>query len=157
MIRKAVYLVLLAASLLGGCAKEPLKQAGLQGESTLGAMRDLISAYERRDLEAFLDKVSPSFPGRDSFQKDVENIFGTYQTISLTIQYRKILATVQYKGNIKATFTWEGEWRTSGGRIVKDGARVTLVLDPATYKLLGIEGKNLFTPSDNPGPAPVKQ
>ena len=157
MIRKAVSLVLLAAAVLGGCAKEPLKQAGLQGESTLGAVRDLVSAYERRDLDAFLDKVSPSYPGRDGLRRDVENIFGTYQNIALTVQYQKILATVLYKGNIKATFTWAGEWRTSGGRIVKDGARVTLVLDPATYKLLGIEGKNLFTPSENPTPAPVKQ
>lgn len=147
----AFIIPLLATLALMGCAKEPLKQAGLQGEASLGAVRDLISAYERRDLEAFLDKVSPSFPDRDGLQKAVENAFGTYQTIAFKVQYQKILAVVQYKGNIKTTFTWEGEWRTSGGRIVKDGARVTLALDPATYKLLAIEGKNLFLPTEGTG------
>jgi hypothetical protein len=75
------------------------------------------------------------------------------ETIRLKLHDNKMMVLVQNKGNIKATFTWEGEWKTTGGKIVKDGARVTLVVDPGTYKLLGIDGKNMFIPSENPTPA----
>ena len=93
-----------------------------------------------------MDKVASAYPDREAFAKSVEKIFSTYQTIRFKLHYTKMLVMVQDKGNIKATFTWEGEWKTTGGRIVKDGARVTLVFDPGTYKLLGIDGKNLFMP-----------
>jgi hypothetical protein len=83
----------------------------------------------------------------------VEKVFSAYQTIRFKLHFTKILVMVQEKGNIKATFTWEGEWQSTGGKIVKDGARVTLVFDPGTYKLLGIDGKNMFIPSDAPAPA----
>ncbi len=146
-------IVFLLALLISSCGTVPLGKAGLQGESTLAAVRDLTSAYERRDLDAFMEKVAPAYPERGAFRTSVEKIFSTYQTIRFKLHYTKILVMVQDKGNIKATFTWEGEWRTTGGKIVKDGARVTLVFDPGTYKLLGIDGKNLFLPSDNPAPA----
>jgi hypothetical protein len=116
-------------------------------------VRDLTGAYERRNLEAFMDKVAPAYPEREKFQTSVDKIFSAYQTIRFKLHYTKILVMVQDKGNIKATFTWEGEWQSSGGKIVKDGARVTLVFDPGTYKLLGIDGKNMFLPSDSPAPA----
>ena len=41
----------------------------------------------------------------------------------------------------------------AGSLFVKDGARVTLVLDAGTYKLIDIEGKNLFIPSEGPSPS----
>jgi hypothetical protein len=151
MIRKPLSILLLAAALLAGCAKEPLKQAGLQGESTIGAVRDLVASYERRDLDAFLDRVAPGYPDRDGLRKRVENVFGAFQTIAFKVQYQKAVITVQHKGNIKAVFTWEGEWRTGGGRVVKDGARVTLVFDAAAYKLVEIEGKNPFIPAEGTG------
>ena len=141
------------ALMISSCATAPLGKAGLQGEATLAAVRDLTSAYERRDLEAFMDKVSSAYPDREGLEKSVKKIFSTYQTIRFKLHFTKILVMVQEKGGIKATFTWEGEWRTTGGKIVKDGARVTLVFDPGTYKLLGIDGKNMFIPSDNPTPA----
>lgn len=151
MNRRSVYVVLLLpALLLAACAREPLKAAGQQGENTLAGVRDIASAYERRDIEAFMERVASAYPERDTFRKEVDNIFSTYQTVRFTAQFRKMLVTVQHKGNIKATFTWEGEWISSGGKVLKDGARITLILDPAQFKLLGIEGKNPFLPQATP-------
>jgi hypothetical protein len=141
------------ALLISSCSTVPLGKAGLQGEGTLAAIRDLTGTYERRDLDAFMEKVAPAYPEREAFGTSVEKVFAAYQTIRFKLHFTKILVMVQEKGGIKATFTWEGEWRTTGGKIVKDGARVTLVFDPGTYKLLGIDGKNLFIPSDAPAPA----
>ena len=149
----STIIVFILALMMSSCSTVPLGKAGLQGEGTLGAIRDLTGAYERRDLDAFMEKVAPAYPEREAFQTSVEKVFTTYQTIDLKLHFTKILVMVQEKGNIKATFTWEGEWQTTGGKIVKDGARVTLVFDPGTYKLLGIDGKNMFIPSDAPAPA----
>jgi len=44
----------------------------------------------------------------------------------------------------------EGEWQSSGGKIIKDGARSTLLLDKGPSKLLGIEGKNPYLPAPEP-------
>lgn len=148
-------IVLVLALLISSCSTVPLGKAGLQGEGTLSAVRELVGAYEKRNIEAFMDKISTAYPGREGFEKSVDTIFSTYQSIHIKVHYTKILVMVQEKGNIKATFTWEGEWQTRGGKIVKDGARVTLVFDPDTYKLLDIDGKNLFIPSETP--APVRQ
>ena len=152
MNRVLALILLPLALLLSSCAKDPLKQAGLQGEGTLEAVRGLANAYERRDLDGFMDRVSPVFDGRDALKAEVEKIFATYQNIGFSVQTRKMLFTVEHKGNLLATFTWEGEWGTTGGRIVKDGARVTFVLDAGTYKLLSIDGKNPFVLSTTPMP-----
>jgi hypothetical protein len=146
-------IALTLAVMAAACATTPLGKAGLQGEHTLAAVRDLTASYEQRNVDAFMDKVSTAYPEREELRRSVERIFSLYQTIRFKVHYTKMVVLVQDKGNIKATFTWEGEWSTSGGKIVKDGARVTLVLDPGVYKLLGIEGKNPYVPSDNPAPA----
>jgi hypothetical protein len=150
MFRKGMVLFLYLPLVLvvSGCGKVALGPVGIQGENVLSAVRDLKGAYERRDIEAFMDKVATAYPDRDGFQRQVEKIFSTYQTIRFKLHDNKMMVLVQDKGNIKATFTWEGEWKTSGGRIVKDGARITLVLDPGVYKLLNIEGTNMFVPSE---------
>ena len=146
-------IVLFLTLLLSSCATAPLGKAGIQADNTLAAIRGLTSAYEQRNIEAFMDKVATAYPDRDAFQTSVEKIFSTYQTIHFKLHFTKIIVMVEAKGNIRATFTWEGEWQTTGGKIVKDGARVTLVLDPGTYKLLAIDGKNMFIPTDAPAPA----
>lgn len=153
MHRFSVLFLAFVPLILLSCAKEPLKQAGLQGESTLGAVRELASAYERRDLEAFMDRVASGFPQRDALRGTVENVFAAYQNIRFTVQYRKMLVAVQHKGNISATFTWAAEWSTGSGKVVNDGGRVTFVMDPGTYKLLDIEGKTPFLPAAAPVPA----
>ena len=146
-------IALVLTLMISSCGTVPLGKAGRQGEGVLSAVRDLTGAYEQRTLDAFMDKLSTAYPDREVFGKSVEKIFSTYQSIHIKVHYTKIFVMVQEKGNIKATFTWEGEWRTTGGKIVKDGARVTLVFDPGTYKLLAIDGKNLFLPSESPAPA----
>jgi len=146
-------IVLFLTLLLSSCATAPLGKAGIQADNTLAAIRGLTSAYEQRNIEAFMDKVATAYPDRDAFQTSVEKIFSTYQTIHFKLHFTKIIVMVEAKGNIRATFTWEGEWQTTGGKIVKDGARITLVLDPGTYKLLAIDGKNMFIPTDAPAPA----
>ncbi len=151
----SAFIILVLTITLSSCGTVPLEKAGLQGEGVLAAVRDLTSAYERRDLDAFMEKVAPAYPEREAFRTSVEKVFAAYQTIRLKLRFTKMLVIVQDKGNSKTTFTWEGEWSTPGGKIVKDGARVTLVFDPGVYKLLGIEGKNLYVPSENP--APVRQ
>jgi len=102
-----------------------------------------------------MEKVSPAFPDRDGFRRSVENVFSAYQTIRQKVQYTRLQITVPAKGDIKMTFTWEGEWHTLGGKIIKDGARSMLLLDKGTFKLLGIEGKNPYLPVQNP--VPVRQ
>ena len=149
----AAGITLILALAISSCATAPIGKAGLQAEGTLTAIRDLTGTYEKRDIDTFMEKVALAYPERDAFRKSVEKIFATYQTIRFKLHFTKILVYVQDKGNIKAVFTWEGEWQTTGGKIVKDGARVTLVLDPGTYKLVGIDGKNMFIPSDAPVPA----
>jgi len=154
MRRTSPVLILLTALLLfASCATEPLKQAGMQGESTLGLVRDLASAYERKDIEAFMEKVSPAYPDRDGFRRSLEGVFSSYQTIGMKVQYTRLLISVPAKGDIRMTYTWEGEWQSSGGKIIKDGARSTLLLDKGTFKLLGIEGKNPYLPAQSPVPA----
>jgi len=149
----AAVITLLLVFVISSCATSPLGKAGLQGEGTLAAIRDLTGAYEQRKFDAFMEKISTAYPDRDGFGKSVDKIFSTYQIIRYKLHFTKIIVLVQDKGNIKATFTWEGEWKTTGGRIVKDGARVTLVFEPDGYKLVGIDGKNMFIPSDSPTPA----
>ncbi|MHB8845160.1 MAG: hypothetical protein ACYC7L_10490 [Nitrospirota bacterium] len=148
----ALLIVILAIT-ASACAKDPLKQAGLQAEHTYGTVRDLNSSYERRDLDAFMEQVAPAYPDRDGLRKSVENVFLTYQTIRQKIYTNRMQLTIQEKGNIKAVFTWEGEWQTQGGKIVKDGARSTLILDKTSYKLIGIEGKNPYLVTEAPIPA----
>jgi len=145
----SLSLVLVSSS----CGKAPLGPVGLQAENVLAAVRDLNRAYERRDLDSFMEKVSPAYPDRDGFRKAVENIFLSYQTIKQKVFTNRMEVYVQDKGNIKTAFTWEGEWQTKGGKIVKDGARSTLVLDKGVFKLMDVEGKNPYLLYENPVPA----
>jgi len=140
--------VITLALLANACGKAPLGPVGLQSEKVISSVRDLKSTYERRDIDAFMDKISTTYPDRENFQRQVEKIFSTYQNIRFKLHDNKMLVVIPDKGNIKATFTWEGEWKTAGGRVVKDGARITLVLDPGSYRLVGIDGTNMFVPSE---------
>ncbi len=135
------------------CGKTALGPAGIQGENSVATVRDLASAYERRDIDAFMEKVASAYPDRAAFQKSVEKVLGAYQKIHFKPLFNRSLITVPFKEGIKVTFTWEGDWQTTGGKIVKDGSRVTLVLDKGTYKLAGIEGKNPFIPTEGPSPS----
>jgi hypothetical protein len=93
----SLLLVLVSAS----CGKAPLGPVGLQGDNVLAAVRDLAKSYERRDLDAFMEKVSTAYPDRESFRTSVEKVFASYQTISFKLHYTKMLVMIQDKGNIK--------------------------------------------------------
>ena len=136
---------------LSACATAPPKQAALQGESVLTAMRGLTRAYESKDIDLFLEKISPPYAEKQSLMQTTAMVFSKYQTIRLKVHYTKMLIMAEDRGNIKATFTWEGEWQTSGGKTHKDGARTTFVFDPKEYKLLAVEGKNPFVLVENQG------
>ncbi len=148
-----VTIILAAVLLFSACGKQPLGPAGIQGENSVQTVRDLTSAYERRDMDAFMEKVSPTFPDRAEFQRSIGKILSAYQKIHFKPLFGRSLITVPAKEGIKVTFTWEGDWQTTGGKVLKDGARVTLVLDAKTYKLSGIEGKNPFIPTEGPSPS----
>jgi hypothetical protein len=149
MNRTPILYVFLAASILAAaCGRTPLTDTGLKGESSIASVRDLVSAYERRDIDGFMEKVSSAYPDRATFQKSIEKVFKDYQMIHFNVLYNRMLVTVLYQSNIKVTFTWEGEWQSSGGKVVKDGAQVTLILSRTTFKLANIEGKDPFVPSE---------
>ncbi len=146
-------IILAAVLLLSACGKTPLGPAGIEGENSVATVRDLASAYERRDIDTFMEKVSPKFPDRPQLQQSIEKVLASYQKIHFKPLFNRSVIMVPFKDGIKVTFTWEGDWKTTGGKVVKDGARVTLVLDTGTYKLSGIEGKNPFIPTEGPSPS----
>ncbi len=146
--RLVVLIAVLGFLLVASCASTPPKEAAVVGETILNLTRDLNKAYEKRDIEAFMDKVAASYPDRDKFRQAIEQVFAAYPTITFTVQETRMLVTIRYKGAIETVFTWAGEWQTAGGKILKDGGRVTLVLDPSTHKLTAIEGKNPYLPTE---------
>jgi hypothetical protein len=150
---RSAIVVLALLLLLPACGRPALGPAGVQGEHSVATVRDLTSAYERRDIEAFMDKVAPAFPDREAFQRSVEKVMAEYQKIQFKAVFNRSLITVPFKGGIKVTFTWEGDWQSTTGKVLKDGARVTLVLEAGSFKLSAIEGKNPFVPTEGPSPS----
>src|SRR5512143_2076865 len=73
-----VTVVLAVVLLLSACGKASLGPAGIQGESSIATVRDLTSAYERRDIDGFMAKVSSAFPNRPAFQQSIEKVFSEY-------------------------------------------------------------------------------
>ncbi len=148
-------LVFLMASFACNSKKLPPEQVAVKSKNILTSLRDMTSAYEKKDLDAFLSGISDQYHDRDDFAKSLADVFKKYSTIHFNIQYSRMIILISQNGQIEATFTWDAEWQTAGGTSVKDGARVTLVFEPKNNKLLSIEGKNPFLAK--PGEAPVKQ
>jgi hypothetical protein len=144
----------LALSSFACSAKKPPEQGELRGKSVLSVLRDLSRSYEKKDLAAFMDAVSQQYPDREDFSKSISDVFSKYEAIRFNIQYTKMVIMIDSVSRARATFTWDAEWQLPGGSVVKDGARVTLVLEPYDSKLMFIEGKNPFIP--NPGATPGK-
>jgi hypothetical protein len=150
MIRKPL-LILLALSVLlpiTACSKKPPQVVTRQAGSSLETLRDMTTAYEKKDLGGFLDAVSVDFPEREALSNAVTGAFKKYATIRFTVQYTKMLIMIDDKGRVKLAFTWDGEWQTAGGRIMKDGGRVTFALDPKGTRITAIEGRNPFVPTE---------
>jgi hypothetical protein len=154
MKRSASLIILLAfLVLLSNCgAKKPPEPAAVKSKNILSGIRDMDAAYEKKNFAAFFSAVSPDFHDRAGFEKSLKAVFAKYERITFNIQYAKMVIFVDQQGQMKTSFTWDAEW-TSGGTIVKDGGRVTMVFEPANYKLTAIDGKNPFLaqPSETPG------
>ncbi len=147
-----VVLTALLCSSFACSGKKAPEQSFVQSKSILTVLREMSRTYEKKDLDSFLSDVSSAFPQRAEFAKSLTAVFGKYETIHFNIEYTRLIILIEHKGPIKATFTWDGEWATSGGAL-KDGGRVTFVLDPDSFKLLSIDGKNPFLaqPGETPG------
>jgi hypothetical protein len=156
-MKQLFALVAIAALLLttSSCStKKPPDRSAVQGRNVLSALRDIRSAYEKKDVSSFMDVVAPDYQEREALSRSLADVFSQNKTIHFNIQYTKMLITVQEKGPIKATFNWDGEWIAVGGTTQKNGGRVTLVFEPGSFKLMSIEGKDPFIPQ--PAEMPVK-
>jgi predicted small lipoprotein YifL len=156
---KRLFALLSIAALLfttAACSeKKPPEPAAIKGKNVLSTLRDMRSAYEKKDLSSFMDNVAPGYPDREALSRSLAAVFAKNETIRFNIQYTKMLIMVEDKGPIKTTFNWDGEWLAVGGTTQKNGGRVTLVFDPASFKLTSIDGKNPFVPQ--PVETPGKQ
>ncbi len=148
-----IFLIVLVVSSTACSSKKAPDQAATQSKNVLSVLREMSRFYEKKDLDAFLSDVAATYPDRAAFAKALTAIFGKYETIQFNIQYSRMIILIEQKGPIRATFTWDAAWQLSGGAILKDGGRVTFVLDPGNFKLLSIDGKNPFLaqPGETPG------
>ena len=153
-MNRILSLIIAALMLLPAVAcskKTPPSQAAVQAQGALLTLRDLTGAYEKKQLTSFMDKVSKDYPNRQAFSQSVAALFTKYDTIRFTVQYTKMVVMIDEKANMKMTFNWDGEWQTTGGKIVKDGGGVSFIFDPKGARLLSLEGKNPFVPQEGQG------
>lgn len=147
----SILIVLLFAVSCG--EKTPPPPESLMGKKMLGAVQDLQRSYSAKDLEGVMDRVAPRFADRDGLVRTLKAVFAKYDTVSLAFQETKMLVEVPDRGDVRITLNWQGEWRTAGGDRLKDGARVTLLMDRATGQLAGIDGRSFFVPVQKQLPA----
>jgi hypothetical protein len=153
-----ILVLLIAATLLltaSACSEKKLPAvAAAKSKNMLTVLRELDNTYQKKDLAGFMAQVAPLYPEREALSSSLTTVFSRFETISLNIQYTKMLIVIEEKGKVRTTFNWDGAWHKAGGDVQKDGGRVTLVFAPGDFKLLAIEGKNPFLAQ--PGEAPRK-
>ncbi len=132
---------------LSACsAKKPPDQTSIRSRNILMVLRELSTSYEKKDYSAFMADVSEGFRDREAFAKSLTAVFAKYETIQFNIQYTKMLIMIEEKGQLKASFNWDGEWLAAGKALQKNSGRATFALDPGNFKLQSIDGKNPFIP-----------
>jgi hypothetical protein len=146
-----IIVMILASFACSG--KKPPEQAAVRSKNVLSVLREMNTSYEKKDLDAFMADVTGAYPDRDRFAKTLATVFAKYETIRFNVHYAKMIITIEQKGPVRATFTWDAEWKMSGGATMKDGGRVTLVFETGTFKLASVDGKNPFLAQ--PGEAPA--
>lgn len=148
-----IVILVIAATLLftaSACSEKKLPAvAAERSKNMLTVLRELDDAYQKKDLAGFMAQVAPLYPEREALSSSLTTVFSRFETISLNIQYTKMLIMIEEKGKVRTTFNWDGAWHKAGGDVAKDGGRVTLVFAPGDFKLLAIEGKNPFVPTEN--------
>ena len=148
-----ILILLIAATLLfsfSACSEKKLPAiAATKSKNMLTVLRELDDTYQKKDLAGFMAQVAPLYPEREALSSSLTAVFGKYETVSLNIQYTKMLIMIEEKGKVRTTFNWDGAWHKAGGDVAKDGGRVTLIFAPGDFKLLAIEGKNPFVPTEN--------
>ena len=153
-MKRALAIIGTAILLFGASAcgeKKPPEPGAYQGKMILSVVRDLAQAYEKRDLDGFMDLIAKGYEGRETFGASIGQVFSKYDSVRFSFHETKMLVMVLDRGNIKASVNWDGEWRTAKGGFLKDGGRVTLVFDPGVFQVLSIEGKNPFLPVEKQG------
>jgi hypothetical protein len=147
-----ILVLLIATTLLfatTACSEKKLPAvAADKSKNMLTVLRELDDSYQKKDLAGFMAQVAPLYPEREALSSSIAAVFGKYEAISLNIQYTKMLIMIEEKGKVRTTFNWDGTWR-KGGDVQKDGGRVTLIFQPGDFKLLGIDGKTPFVPTEN--------
>ena len=146
-----ILVILIAVTLLftaSACSEKKLPAvAAERSKNMLTVLRELDDAYQKKDLAGFMAQVAPLYPEREALSSSLTTVFSRFETLSLNIQYTKMLIMIEEKGKVRTTFNWDGAWHKAGGDVQKDGGRVTLVFAPEDLKLLAIEGKSPFVPT----------
>ncbi len=127
-------------------AKKPLEQSAVQGNKVIAALEDMSHTYEKKNLSAFMGRIANAYKDRQPFAASLESVFAKYETVRFTIQYTRMLITVEERGMTRATFNWDSEWHTAGGSVQKNSGRSTFVFDPRETTLVSMDGKNPFIP-----------
>jgi hypothetical protein len=132
------------------CSEKKLPAvAAAKSKNMLTVLRELDTTYQKKDLAGFMAQVAPLYPDREALSSSLTAVFSKFETVSLNIQYTKMLIVIEEKGKVRTTFNWDGSWHKEGGDVQKDGGRVTLIFAPGDFKLLAIDGKNPFVPIES--------
>lgn len=147
MNRFLSVLAVTAFLVLSACGgTKSLSPAAEQGNTVIHSLQDLSRTYEKKNLGAFMRLFSGQFKNRKTFRRSVQSVFSKYDTVRFTIQYARMFIMIENRGMTRATFNWDSEWRSAGGRVLKNSGRAAFVFDPKNGKLLAIEGRNPFIP-----------
>lgn len=133
--------------------KKPPTQAAVKGGNVISTLQDISHMYEKKSVSGFMNSVADGFKDRQAFAASLEAVFEKYETVRFTVQYTKMLITIDERGMSRTAFNWDSEWQTAGGSVQKNGGRVTFTFDPRESKLLSIDGKDPFIPqpAETPG------
>jgi len=151
----SLLVILSVLATVSACSdKKPPTQSAIKGNTVIHTLQDLSHMFEKKNLPGFMNLVSDTYKDRQTFSTALSSVFTKYETVRFTIQYTKMLITIDEKGSPKAVFNWDSEWQTAGGSVQKNSGRITFVFDPRDSRLVSIDGKNPFIPQ--PVEAPRK-
>jgi hypothetical protein len=130
-------------------AKKPLDLSAVKTKNVLSVLKDLTQFYEAKNLDSFMAYVTTDYQERELFSRSLTEVFAKYKTIHFNIQYTRMLVTIQDRGQIKVSCNWDAEWVAPAGTSQKSGGRATFSFDQTNFKLVAIDGKNPFIPTEN--------